>query len=142
MKFNSTCVSTGIPNVTVWRVLRKHLLLKVYKLSIVQHLKGADKAVRKEFCVQMFHRILDDARFLDSVIFSDENTFHAVVRCRTWGSGNPRVFLEHVRDSPKANVFCALSTERVPAPCSSWRLPLPSIVYLDKLQQFLISQLE
>jgi hypothetical protein len=26
----------GTPNLTVWRVLRKHLHLKVYKLSIVQ----------------------------------------------------------------------------------------------------------
>jgi hypothetical protein len=28
-----------IPNVAVWPVLRKHLHLKVYKLSIVQHLR-------------------------------------------------------------------------------------------------------
>jgi hypothetical protein len=28
----------GIPNVTVWRLLRKRLYLKTYKLSIVQHL--------------------------------------------------------------------------------------------------------
>jgi hypothetical protein len=29
----------GIPNVTVWRVLRKSLHLKKYKLSIVQHFR-------------------------------------------------------------------------------------------------------
>jgi hypothetical protein len=29
----------GIPNVTVWRVLRKTLHLKAYKLSIVQRLE-------------------------------------------------------------------------------------------------------
>jgi hypothetical protein len=28
-----------IPNITVRQVLRKHLYLKMYKLSIVQHLK-------------------------------------------------------------------------------------------------------
>jgi hypothetical protein len=28
----------GIPNVAVWRVLRKCLHLKAYKLSVVQHL--------------------------------------------------------------------------------------------------------
>jgi hypothetical protein len=28
----------GIPTVTVWRLLRKRLYLKVYKLSIVQRL--------------------------------------------------------------------------------------------------------
>jgi hypothetical protein len=27
----------GIPNSNVWRVLWKHLHLKVYKLSIIQH---------------------------------------------------------------------------------------------------------
>jgi hypothetical protein len=32
----------GIPNVTVWRVLRKHLHLKAYKLSIVQ---GAEQRI-------------------------------------------------------------------------------------------------
>jgi hypothetical protein len=30
----------GIPNVTVWRALRKRLHLKVYKLFIVQHLEA------------------------------------------------------------------------------------------------------
>ena len=61
----------GIPNVTVWRVLRKRLHLKAYKLrvSIVQHLTNADKVVRKEFCMEMFQRVQDDGKFLDSVIF-------------------------------------------------------------------------
>jgi hypothetical protein len=42
-------------NFTVSQVLRKHLHLKAYKLSIVQHLTDADKAVSKEFCLQMLH---------------------------------------------------------------------------------------
>jgi hypothetical protein len=46
---------TGIPNVTVWGVLRKRLRLKAYKLSIVQHLTDdVHKVVRKKFCMQMF----------------------------------------------------------------------------------------
>jgi hypothetical protein len=49
---------TCIPNVTVWRLLRTRLNLRAYKLSIVQHLTDADKEVRKEFCLQMFHKIL------------------------------------------------------------------------------------
>jgi hypothetical protein len=40
--------------------------------------------------MQMFHRI-ENERFLDSVIFSDESTFHVGGKvnnhnCRTWGS--------------------------------------------------------
>jgi hypothetical protein len=49
-------------------------------------------------------------RFLDSVISSDESMFHVSGKvkthnCRIWDSENPCVFLEHVSDSPKVNVF-------------------------------------
>ncbi|PNF19367.1 hypothetical protein B7P43_G06707 [Cryptotermes secundus] len=133
---------TGNPNVTVWRVLRKSLHLKAYKLSIVQHLTDSDKVVRKEFCMQMFHRIQDDEK-----IFSDESTFHVSGKvnthnCRIWGSENPRVSLEHVRDSPKVNVFCALSKYRVYGPFFSMKTTITSIVYLDMLQEFLIPKLD
>jgi hypothetical protein len=41
--------------------------------------------------MQMFHWIQDDERFLDSVIFSDESTFHVSGKVRIWGNENPRV---------------------------------------------------
>jgi hypothetical protein len=90
------------------------IALQTYRLSIVKHLTEADRMVRKESYMQMFHRIQDDERFLNSVIPSDESTFHA--NRRTRGSQNPRFCLKHVRDSPKVNVFCALSKERVYGP--------------------------
>ncbi|PNF20647.1 hypothetical protein B7P43_G03034 [Cryptotermes secundus] len=138
---------TGIPNVTVWRVLRKRLHLKVYELSIVQHLTDAGKVVRKEFYMQMFHRIQDDEKFLDSVIFSDESTFHvsgkvSTHNCTIWGSENPRVSLEHVHDSPKMHVFCTLSKERVYGPFSFMETTITGSVFLDVLQEFLIPQLD
>jgi hypothetical protein len=88
----------------------------------------------------MFHRIQDE-RFLDSVIFSDESTFHVSGKCSIWGSDNPRVFLEHVRDSPKVNAFCALSKERVYGPFFFMETTITGIMYPDMLQQFLIPQL-
>jgi hypothetical protein len=63
-----TSLVTGIPRITVWRLLRKRLHLKACKLSNVQHLTIADKVVRNEFCMRMFHRIQDYERFLDSVM--------------------------------------------------------------------------
>jgi len=97
--------------------------------------------------MQMFQRIQDDGKFLDSVIFSDESTFHVIRRvnthnCRIWGSDKPRVSLEHVRDSPKVNVFCALSKERVYGPIFFMESTITGIVYLDMLQEFLIPQLD
>jgi len=62
-----------------------------------------------------------DDHFLEKVQFSDEATFHvggAVNRCsvRIWGSENPHAYVEHQRDSPKANVFCAISSQKVYGP--------------------------
>ena len=96
--------------------------------------------------MQMFQRIKDDGKFLDSVIFSDESTFQVSGRinihnCKIWGSENPRVSLEHVRDSPKVNVFCALSKERAYGPFFM-ETTINGFVYLDMLQEFLIPQLD
>ncbi|PNF25748.1 hypothetical protein B7P43_G12984 [Cryptotermes secundus] len=96
--------------------------------------------------MQMFHRIQDDEKLLDSVIFSDERTFHVGGKvdnhnCRIWSSENPRVSLEHVRDNANLNVFCALSKERVYSPFFMEKT-ITGIVYLDMLQGFLIPQLD
>jgi hypothetical protein len=107
MRLPLQCFKKGFTTVTVWRVLRKLLHLKAYKLSIFQHLTDAGKVVRTEFHMQMFHWIQDDERFLNSVIFSDESKFH--VSAGSKGSENSRVSLEHVCDSPKVNLFWTLS---------------------------------
>jgi hypothetical protein len=93
---------------------------------------------RDSYDMQTFHQIQDDERFLDSIILSDENTFHVN---RIWGSENPRISLEHVRDSPKVNVYCTLCKERVYGPFIM-ETTITGIVYLDMFQQFLIPQLD
>ncbi|KAG8335203.1 hypothetical protein J6590_073974 [Homalodisca vitripennis] len=50
-------VETGIPQKTVWRMLRIRLLLKPYGLIIVQHITDLEKAARGEFYVVMLDRI-------------------------------------------------------------------------------------
>ena len=52
--------------------------------------------------------------FADSLIFSDKATFHLSGKVNwhivcIWGTENPRIVIENVRDSPKVNVFCAIS---------------------------------
>jgi hypothetical protein len=95
--------------------------------------------------IQMFNRIQVE-RFLDSIIFSDESTFHVggkvnAHNCRIWGSKNPLVSLEHVHDSQNVNVFCALSKEKVYGPFFM-ETTITGIVYLDMLQQFFNPQLD
>jgi hypothetical protein len=85
----------------------------------------------------MFHRIQDYERFLDSVIFSDEVTFHVSGKVNTHNCRilvNPRVSLEHVGDSPKVNV--------IRGPFFVMEKTITGIVYLGMLQQFLMPQLD
>jgi transposase len=62
-----------LPQKTVWRVLRKRLVITPYKLQMVQALTPNDKIVRHQFCVEMQVDMEDD--FVGRLIFTDEATF-------------------------------------------------------------------
>jgi hypothetical protein len=58
-----------------------------------------------------------DDYFLENVQFSDEATFQvssAVNRrvVRVWGPENSHAYVEHRRDSPKDNLFCAIASKK------------------------------
>ena len=59
---------------TVWRVARKHLVMKPYKLQLVQAITADDKQKRKQFCVDMQEKLEED-EFNERLVFSDEATF-------------------------------------------------------------------
>jgi hypothetical protein len=64
---------------------------------------------------------MEDDSFLPCLIFSDEATFHLRGKVNRhnvciWGTQNPRETVEHERDSPKLNVFCAISQTKVYGP--------------------------
>ncbi|PSN53566.1 hypothetical protein C0J52_09183 [Blattella germanica] len=97
-----------IPTSTIKKILRTRLRFRPYKLQLVQKLQPQDKVTRSEFCT-------------NRIIFSDEATFNLHGRVnrhnvRIWGSENPRATLEIERDSPKLNVFCAISERTVYGP--------------------------
>ena len=88
-----------------------------------------------------------DYHFLEKVQFSDEVTFH--VRCavnrrnvRIWGSEKPHAYMEHQRDSPKVNVFCAISSQKVYGPFFFAEETVTGTKYLDMLQPCLMPQLQ
>ncbi|XP_031330713.1 uncharacterized protein LOC116161496 [Photinus pyralis] len=102
----------AIPVTTVWRVLRRRLELRPYRLQLLQALKPTDHLLRANFANDML--LHDNEDFLDLVVFSDESTFHLSGRVNThnvriWGSENPHMMVQVQRDSPKLNVFCAIS---------------------------------
>ena len=102
----------GMPVMTVWKVLRKCLHMCPYHLQLLQALKPTDYAVRSNFALEMQQQ--ENDVFLDCVVFSDESTFHLNGKVNThsvriWRSENPSEFIQFKRDTPKLNVFCALS---------------------------------
>jgi len=60
---------------------------------------------------------------------------------RIWGTENPHATMEYVRDSPKVNLFCAVSSCKVYGPFFFTEPTVIGINYLDMLQLWLILQL-
>jgi hypothetical protein len=61
---------------TVWRVLRKRLVFKSYRIRMVQQLSDEDHRRRLDFCLQLQDLMSSDDHFLGKVQFSDEATAH------------------------------------------------------------------
>ena len=79
-------------------------------------------------------------------LFFSEATFHVSrkVNChnvRIWGTQYAHEFLYHVRDSPK-KMFCAVSALKVYMLFFCTERTVTGVVYLEKLQQWLLPPLQ
>ena len=131
----------------VWSVLHKRLVFKPYCIQMVQQLSGEDHRCQLDFCLQLQDLMSSDDHFLEKLHFSDEATFHisgAVNRrtVRIWGSEYPHACVEHQHGSPKVNVFCAISSQKVYVPFFFAEETVTGMTYLDMLQLWLMSQLQ
>ena len=139
-----TSTATLIPPTTFWRVVRICFVMKPYKLQVVQAVIAADKRKRKQFGVDMQEKLEED-EFNERLVFSNEATFHTNGKVnrhnvRIWGEENPHATIEHERDSPKVNMFCAISKNHVHGPFF-FEGKVTGDVYLQMLQNWLIDEL-
>lgn len=135
-----------MPHSTIWKVLRKRLKMFPYKLQLLQSLNDGDKVKRFEFCSDL-QELQEEDGFYERLIFGDESTFHISGKVnrhnvRIWGTENPRESVEHERDSPKLNVFCAVSKKKVYGPFFFQEATVRGNAYLDMLSEWLMPQLE
>ena len=98
-----------IPQSSVWPILRRGLHVKGYRMQLLQALNPQDHNLHLHFCVD-FQQRLEEDRFAEKLVFSDEATFHLCGKVnrhnvRIWGTENTHATMEHVGDSPKVNVF-------------------------------------
>jgi len=61
---------------------------------------------------------------------------------RIWGSENPHAYVEHQRDSPKFNVFCAISSQKAYGSFFFAEETVTGMTYLDMLQLRLMPKLQ
>jgi len=126
----------SMSKIIVRRVLRKRLVFNLYRTQMVQQLSDEDHRRRLDFCLHLQDLMSSDDHFLEKAQISDEATFHVSGavnrhRFRIWGYENPHAYVEHQRDSPKVNVFCAISSQNVCGPFFFAEETVTGVTYLD-----------
>ncbi|PNF34548.1 hypothetical protein B7P43_G10738 [Cryptotermes secundus] len=134
----------GMSKMTESKVLRKRLCFKPYKMLLVQALTPTDKVKTCDFCEEMQLK-MEENRFVGRLI-SDEATFHISGKVnrhnvRIWGIEQPHAQVEHQRDSPKVNIFCAVSRDKVHGQFFIAEASVTIDSFLDMLESWLLPQL-
>ena len=118
-------------------------------MKILQELKlkPNDRPKRKAFALEMLNHLEDDEDDLKKVIFTDEACFHASWKVNRhnvsiWGSENPHMVMEHIRDSPKVNVWCGLLHDRLLSPFFIAEDTVTSTIYMNMLEGFAFPHIE
>jgi hypothetical protein len=106
---------------TVHRILRKSQCFKPYKLQVVQKVAAHDKQLRLQFVAHTYAQILEHDNFLSHIVFIDEAKFHISGRVSwlnyvIWAREPSREHSNLEHNSPKVNMWCALTHERVIGP--------------------------
>ena len=80
-------------------------------------------------------------------MFTDQACFHVSGKVnwhnvRIWGSENPHVVIEHIRDNPKVNVWCGLLHDHSVGPFYFVEETVTSAIYMNMLERFSFLQIE
>ncbi|GBN27395.1 hypothetical protein AVEN_58356-1 [Araneus ventricosus] len=91
----------------------------------------------------MSSRIEKEHDFLNRVTFSDEATFHVSNKMNKHNcSENPHTVQGVERNSPKINVWCALSRDTVMGPFLFVETSVTANIYLNMLKIYAIPQMQ
>ena len=137
---------TGVSKTTAWKICSRDLGLKPYRIQVTHALRPQDKLARLEHCHTLIALTAIDPLFCDRVIFSDEAIFHTsghVNRRNTifWGSEHPHVIREHIRDSPKVTVWCAVTASGIIGPYFFENSIVNQVTYRTMLEDFFLDNL-
>lgn len=111
----------GLCASTTWKILRKDLGLRAYKVQLVQQLEWDDHPRRRTFADWALDKLKDDPHFYQKIIFSDEahfwlNGYVNKQNCRFWSSEQPEEILETPLHPQKITVWCGLHANGIIGP--------------------------
>ncbi|GFV58620.1 transposable element Tc3 transposase [Trichonephila clavipes] len=98
---------------TLWKISRKDLGLRAYKIQLVQELKPNDHQARRRFVEWAQNEIAVVPDFHKRILFSDEahfwlNGYFSKQNCCIWSEANPQVYVETPLHAEKPTVWWAL----------------------------------
>ncbi|GFW48707.1 uncharacterized protein TNCV_4242881 [Trichonephila clavipes] len=98
---------------TLWKILRKDLGLRAYKIQLVQELQPNDHQARRRFVEWAQNEIAVVPDFHKRIFFSDEahfwlNGYVNKQNCRIWSEANTQVYVKKPLHPEKLTVWCAL----------------------------------
>lgn len=130
---------SGASRSTVFNILHSDLSLKSYKIEIHQKLFEEDFDRRVQTAQDLLP-YLNDPSFNKFIFFSDEATFHVSgyvhkQNCRIWSTDKPTEVYEYQDNTPKVNVWCAMSAECMIGPYF-FEENVNASNYLDMLENF------
>lgn len=111
------------------------------KLHLLHATQLAHRPKRSEFVTVMLDEINNGGRFLQKILSRDETTFHICVHVyyhsvRLWAVENPLAYVENYLNTPKMNVWCGQTHNKVIGPfyfpertltSITWKLPVNCI---------------
>jgi len=92
-----------------------------YNLQTVHKLEEENNNRRVKMCETLLKHCKNNSSILDNIWFSDEAVFHLSERInrhntRKWGTENPKVIEEKVRDLSKLIVWCTIFSKGIIGP--------------------------
>ena len=106
---------------SVWRIARKDVKLKAFKIQNVQNLSADDKIKRLEMCRMFDAKMSQNSNWIKNVWFSDEAHFY--LECgmnsqnyRIWATTKPDSVNQRPLYSTKCTAWCAISATGIIGP--------------------------
>lgn len=142
----------GLSYGSLWRILKRDLGLKAYKIQLVQELKPFDLRLRFDFGLWALEQLQIDPFFYRKIIFSDEahfwlNGYVNKQNCRIWADEQPEAIQELPMHPDKCTVWCGLWTGGIIGPyffknANGVRVTVNGDRYRAMINEFLLPKIQ